>query len=61
MKLQIPDLDTYKSIVNGTQTVVDAVNGENMKFTRNIRGLEDFVAMFDPSIKWILIQVSILQ
>ena len=42
------DTNTYKSIVNGTQKVVDAVNAGNVKFEGNIQDLENFVAIFDP-------------
>jgi alkyl sulfatase BDS1-like metallo-beta-lactamase superfamily hydrolase len=39
---------TYKSIVNGTHKVVDAVRAGKVKFEGNIKDLENFVAMFDP-------------
>jgi alkyl sulfatase BDS1-like metallo-beta-lactamase superfamily hydrolase len=42
------DSDTYKSIVNGTQNIVDAVNSGNVKLEGNIKDLESFVSIFDP-------------
>lgn len=42
------DLDTYKSIVNGTQKVVDAVKAGKVKLVGDEKDLENFVAMFDP-------------
>jgi hypothetical protein len=36
-----------KSIVNGTQKVVDALKAGNVKFEGNIQDLENFVALFD--------------
>jgi alkyl sulfatase BDS1-like metallo-beta-lactamase superfamily hydrolase len=44
------DLDTYKSIVNGTQKVMDAVEAGTVKLVGNEADLENFVAMFDPLV-----------
>lgn len=42
------DLDAFKSIVNGIQTIVDFVRTGRAKFEGNIKDLEKFVAIFDP-------------
>ncbi len=42
------DLETYKSLVNGSQKVVDVVKAGKAKFEGNIKDLEKFVAIFDP-------------
>jgi alkyl sulfatase BDS1-like metallo-beta-lactamase superfamily hydrolase len=41
-------LTIIKSIVNGTQKVVDAVKSGKVKFIGDIKELENFVGMFDP-------------
>ena len=42
------DLDTYKSIVNGTNKVLDLVDSGNVKFEGNVADLEKFVSLFEP-------------
>jgi len=42
------DSNTYKSIVNGTNKVVDLVNDGRVKFQGNVTDLEKFVSLFDP-------------
>ncbi|MGE3858915.1 MAG: alkyl sulfatase dimerization domain-containing protein [Nitrososphaeraceae archaeon] len=46
------DSDTYKSIVNGTQSIVNAVKSGNVKFEGNIKDLESFVSLFDPLLMY---------
>jgi alkyl sulfatase BDS1-like metallo-beta-lactamase superfamily hydrolase len=42
------DLDTYKSLVNGSQKVVDVVKTGKANFEGIIDDLEKFIAVFDP-------------
>jgi alkyl sulfatase BDS1-like metallo-beta-lactamase superfamily hydrolase len=42
------DLETYKSLVNGSQKVVDVVKTGKANFEGNINDLEMFIAIFDP-------------
>jgi linear primary-alkylsulfatase len=42
------DLETYKSLVNGSQKVVDVVKTGKANFEGNINDLEMFIAILDP-------------
>jgi alkyl sulfatase BDS1-like metallo-beta-lactamase superfamily hydrolase len=44
------DLETYKSIINSTQKVVDVVKAGKAKFEGNINDLEKFIAVFESTV-----------
>ena len=40
--------DVYKSIVGGNQTVIDAIDADEIEFEGNVDELHEFIEMFDP-------------